>query len=147
MEQTLQENDRVLVNKLSYTFGDVSRGDVIVFAKPDNAPGTINDFIKRVIALPGETIAFDNGEVLVNGEALTEPYAPPGRTFINGQLMDCANTLPSATYCLVPPGTVFVMGDNREFSTDSRTFGPIDIDTIVGRAFIKMWPLGDLSFL
>lgn len=147
MEQTLRENDRVLVNKMSYRFGDVSRGDVIVFAKPANAPGTINDFIKRVIALPGETITFENGEVLVNGEVLAEAYAPPGRTFVNGQLMDCANTLPSVNYCLVPQDTVFVMGDNREFSTDSRTFGPVAIDSIVGRAFIKIWPLGDLSFL
>ncbi len=147
MEDTLHEDDRVLVNKLSYRFGDIGRGDVIVFSKPDNAPGSINDFIKRVIALPGETISFADGEVLIEGEPHSEPYVGSNRTFINGRLMDCANNPPSVDTCLVPEGTVFVMGDNREGSTDSRTFGPIDIDSIVGRAFIKLWPLGDVGFM
>ncbi len=147
MEDTLREDDRVLVNKLSYRFGDIQRGDVIVFSKPDRAPGEINDFIKRVIALPGETVAFSNGQVLIDGEPYNEPYVDLTRTFVNGRLMDCANEPASADYCLVPEGTVFVMGDNREGSTDSRTFGPIEIDAIVGRAFIKLWPLGDIGFL
>ncbi len=147
MEDTLHEDDRVLVNKLSYRFGDIERGDVIVFSKPDNAPGQINDFIKRVIALPGETISFANGQVLIEGEPYSEPYVGSNRTFINGRLMDCANDPPSTDHCLVPQGTVFVMGDNREGSTDSRTFGPIEIDSIVGRAFIKLWPLGDIGFM
>ncbi len=147
MEATLREDDRVLVNKLSYRFGDIQRGDVIVFSKPDGAPGEINDFIKRVIALPGETVAFSNGQVLIDGEPYNEPYVDLTRTFVNGRLMDCANEPASADYCLVPEGTVFVMGDNREGSTDSRTFGPIEIDSIVGRAFIKLWPLGDIGFL
>ncbi len=147
MRDTLHEDDRVLVNKLSYRFGDVGRGDVIVFSKPDNAPGQINDFIKRVIALPGETISFANGQVLIEGEPYSEPYVGSNRTFINGMLMDCADDPPSVDRCLVPEGTVFVMGDNREGSTDSRTFGPIDIDSIVGRASIKLWPLGDISLL
>lgn len=147
MADTLHEDDRVLVNKLSYRFGDVGRGDVIVFSKPANAPGQINDFIKRVIALPGDTISFSDGQVLINGEPYSESYVGDNRTFISGQLMDCANDPPSVDYCLVPEGTVFVMGDNREGSTDSRSFGPIDIDSIVGRAFIKLWPLGDVGFL
>ena len=138
---------RVLVNKLSYRFGDIQRGDVIVFSKPDGAPGEINDFIKRVIALPGETIAFSNGQVLIDGEPYNEPYVDFTRTFVNGRLMDCANEPASADQCLIPKGTVFVMGDNREGSTDSRTFGPVEIDSIVGRAFIKLWPLGDIGFL
>ena len=147
MEDTLHEDDRVLVNKLSYRFGDIERGDVIVFSKPDNAPGQINDFIKRVIALPGETISFSNGQVLIEGVPYSEPYVGSNRTFINGRLMDCANNPPAVDHCLVPEGTVFVMGDNREGSTDSRTFGPIDVDSIVGRAFFKLWPLGDFGFL
>lgn len=147
METTLQENDRVLVNKLSYRFGDVGRGDVIVFSKPDDAPGQINDFIKRVIALPGETISFSDGAVLIEGVPQFEPYVGSNRTFVNGVPMACADSPPAADRCLVPEGTVFVMGDNREASTDSRTFGPIAIDSIVGRAFIKLWPLGDFGFL
>ena len=147
MEATLHKDDRVLVNKLSYRFGDVGRGDVIVFTKPDNAPGEINDFIKRVIALPGDTISFSDGQVLIDGEPYSEPYVGSNRTFVNGRLMDCANDPPSVDHCLVPEGTVFVMGDNREGSTDSRTFGPIDVDSIVGRAFIKLWPLGAVGFL
>ncbi|MDE0067888.1 MAG: signal peptidase I [Acidimicrobiaceae bacterium] len=147
MEETLRNDDRVLVNKLSYRFGDVERGDVIVFAKPDDALGDIKDFIKRVIALEGETISFSNGRVLIDGEALDEPYVDRPSTFVNGRLMNCANEPAAADYCLVPQGTVFVMGDNREGSTDSRTFGPIEIDSIVGRAFIKVWPLGDIGFL
>ena len=147
MEDTLHQDDRVLVNKLSYRFGDIERGDVIVFSKPEDAPGEINDFIKRVIALPGETISFANGQVLIDGGSYAEPYVGNTRTFVNGRLMDCANDPPTAHYCLVSEGTVFVMGDNREGSTDSRTFGPVDIDSIVGRAFIKLWPLGDIGFL
>ncbi|MCQ3805710.1 MAG: signal peptidase I [Acidimicrobiaceae bacterium] len=147
MADTLHEDDRVMVNKLSYRFGEVGRGDVIVFSKPDNAPGVINDFIKRVIALPGETISFAAGQVLIDGELQTEPYVGSNLTFANGQLLNCANNPPAADRCLVPEGMVFVMGDNREGSTDSRVFGPIDIDSIVGRAFIKLWPLGDIGFL
>ena len=147
MEDTLHKDDRVLVNKLSYRFGDIQRGDVIVFAKPDDALGDINDFIKRVVALPGETISFSNGQVLIDGETFDEPYVDRPSTFVNGRLMDCANEPASVDYCLVPEGTVFVMGDNREGSTDSRTFGPVEIDSIVGRAFIKLWPLGDIGFL
>ena len=147
MEDTLHEDDRVLVNKLSYRFGDIQHGDVIVFAKPDDAPGDISDFIKRVIALPGETIAFSAGEILIDGQPYSEPYVDSARTFVNGRLMDCANEPSSPEYCLVPEGMVFVMGDNREGSTDSRTFGPIEIDSIVGRAFIKVWPPGDIGFL
>lgn len=147
MQHTLQEDDRVLVNKLSYRFGDIQRGDVIVFAKPDNTPGETKDFIKRVIALPGETIAFSDGQVLIDGNPYYEPYVDRSITSTSGQLMQCANEPHAVDYCLVPEGTVFVMGDNRESSTDSRTFGPIEIDSIVGRAFIKLWPLGDIGLL
>jgi len=147
MEETLHKDDRVLVNKLSYRFGDVERGDVIVFAKPGDVLGDINDFIKRVIALPGETISFSNGQVLIDGETFDEPYLDRPRTFVTRRLKGCANESASTYSCLVPQGRVFVMGDNREGSTDSRSFGPIEIDSIVGRAFIKLWPPGDIGFL
>ena len=147
MAPTLQGDDRVLVNKLSYRFGDVGYGDVIVFARPANAPGTINDFIKRVIALPGDTVSFAGGQVYVNGEPLDEPYVNGSPTYVNGRVMNCANETYRIDTCLVPSGMVFVMGDNRLASTDSRFFGPIEMDSIVGRAFIKIWPPGSVGLL
>lgn len=146
MEETLHEDDRVIVNKLSYTFGDVGRGDVIVFEKPPQAGGDINDLIKRVIALPGETITLVDGDVYVDGNRLDEPYVGDTPTLPIGIIPDCVNEA-AADRCTVPDDTVFVMGDNRDGSTDSRRFGPIEQDTIVGRAFLKVWPLSDIGFL
>ena len=147
MDPTLSENDRVLVNKLSYRVGDVQRGDIIVFAKPEGAPGDINEFIKRVIAVSGETITFSEGTVFIGDLALSESYVN-GAPTTTSQLIPGCDTAPlSSNTCLVPEGMVFVMGDNRQASFDSRRFGPIAEDTIVGRAFLKVWPLGDIGFL
>jgi signal peptidase I len=141
MEPTLHEGDRVLVNKLSYRLHDVHRGDIIVFERPPQAQSAnpdddIHDLIKRVIGLPGDTIeARADGSVYVNGRRLNEPYIPSGvRT----------TRLPPQE---VPEGHVFVMGDNRNDSSDSRDFGPIDEDLIVGRAFLRIYPLGDIGGL
>ncbi|MEM9518542.1 MAG: signal peptidase I [Actinomycetota bacterium] len=148
MTDTLHVNDRVLVNKLSYRIGDVDRGDIIVFEKPPDAPGNIEDFIKRVIALPGETISFADGDVFIDGQLLNEPYLDQ-QTFLTVGLVGaegCVDT--SATdRCTLEDDFYFVLGDNRANSTDSRAFGPIHEDTIVGRAFLKVWPLGDIGFL
>ena len=148
MAETLQVDDRVLVNKLSYRIGDVDRGDIIVFEKPENAPGNIEDFIKRVIALPGETITFVGGEVFIDEQLLTEPYVDGATNASLSAIQSegCTNT-PAPDRCTLADGYYFVMGDNRDNSTDSRAFGPIAEDTIVGRAFLKVWPLGDLGFL
>jgi len=136
MVPTLEKGDRVLVNKLSYKLHDVHRGDVVVFERPPNEPDNgIKDLIKRVIALPGETLEVRDCKVLINGNALIEPYVKQwSRT------------------CTSPPKTVganevFVMGDNRDDSQDSRFFGPISQDLIVGRAFVVVWPLTNLSWL
>ncbi len=147
MLETLQINDRVLVNKLSYRLHDVNRGDVVVFVKPPLASGEINDLIKRVVALPGETLTLVDGVVYIDGVKLDEPYtlgkpSVPERDIIPG----CDNA-PAPDRCTVPPGFVFVMGDNRTGSSDSRTFGPIEESSIVGRAFLKVWPISDISFL
>lgn len=148
MEPTLHEDDRVLVNKLSYRIGDIQRGDIIVFAKPEGAGGDIDDFIKRVIGLPGETVSFSGGSVFIDGLELEEGYVAGAPTNQPGSVINgCANTPAVADTCVVPEGTVFVLGDNRTSSQDSRFFGPIDDDTIVGRAFLKVWPLGDIGFL
>jgi signal peptidase I len=148
MEETLREGDRVLVNKLSYRFGDVGRGDVVVFEKPPGASGDINDLIKRVIALPGETVTLVDGDVFIDGNRLEEAdyLELESGTFPLNAIPNCDNE-PVNNRCTVPDDTVFVMGDNRGGSTDSRRFGPIEQDTIVGRAFLKVWPPGDIGFL
>ncbi|UDY36385.1 signal peptidase I [Dermatobacter hominis] len=132
MHPTLLEGDRVLVNKLSYDLHDVNRGDVIVFARPKGmnaGPNDPDDLIKRVIGLPGDTVQTKDGDVYVNGRQLEEPYLADG-TVSDG--LDDPVT--------IPDGHVWVMGDNRGDSQDSRVFGPIAEDTIVGRAFMVMWP-------
>jgi signal peptidase I len=136
MFPTLDEGDRVLVNKLSYDLHDVNRGDMVVFDRPEGSPESdIKDLIKRVVGLPGETIEARDGVVYIDGDRLEEPYLEDGvRT----------DNLPPTE---VPDGYVFVMGDNRAGSADSRVFGPIEEDTIVGRAFIRVWPLPDISLL
>lgn len=140
MTPTLRENDRVLVNKLSYRMHDVNRGDVVVFERPaSEADSAIRDLIKRVVALPGETVEARDGQVLIDGRRLEEPY-------LDLAAQGCPGTenLPPT---LVPDGHVFVMGDNRCDSSDSRVFGAIDQDLIVGRAFVRVWPLRHLGWL
>jgi signal peptidase I len=136
MYPTLDEGDRVLVNKLSYKLHDVHRGDLVVFERPPGQPASdIKDLIKRVIGLPGDEIEAKNGKVYIDGKRLDEPYLVDGMVTEN---------LPDQK---VPDGRVWVMGDNRTDSADSRVFGSIDEDTIVGRAFIRVWPIPDIGLL
>ena len=149
MLSTLHVDDRVLVNKLNYRLGDIERGDVIVFERPPGAGGQIDDFIKRVIALPGETVTLVNGRVFIDDVLLDEPYVQGAQTNPIAATITspgCTNT-PEPDRCTVAEGWYFVMGDNRNSSIDSRSFGPIDENTVAGRAFLKVWPLGDLGFL
>ena len=98
--------------------------------------------------MPGETITFVDGDVFIDGQLLNEPYLN-GATRPNSAAIvseGCTNT-PAADRCTLAEGWYFVLGDNRDNSTDSRSFGPIEEDAIVGRAFLKVWPLGDLGFL
>jgi len=138
MEPTLKVHDRVLVNKLSYDFHDVHRGDIVVFKAPPSAQsGGIQDLVKRVIGLPGETIdSTPDGHVEINGHVLSESYLPPGTALG-----------PPIPKQVIPAGHYFVMGDNRTDSSDSRFFGPIARSQIIGRAFILIWPLSDFRFL
>jgi signal peptidase I len=136
MVPTLEKGDRVLVNKLSYKLHDVHRGDVVVFERPPNEPDNgIKDLIKRVIALPGETIEVRDCKVLINGNALDEPY-----------VKEWSRTCTAAPK-VVGNNEVFVMGDNRDDSQDSRFFGPISQNLIVGRAFVIVWPLTNIGWL
>jgi signal peptidase I len=126
----------VLVNKLSYHLHDVHRGDVVVFERPPGVPDTgIKDLIKRVVGLPGDTLESRDGHVYLNGKRLEEGYLDAGVLTVN------------LTRQTIPAGHVFVMGDNRGNSEDSRVFGPIDEDLVVGRAFIRVWPLPEVHLL
>jgi signal peptidase I len=149
MVPTLKVGDRVLVNKLSYDLHDVNRGDIVVFKAPPAAQsGNIEDLVKRVIGLPGDTLeARDNdgqvcaGEttnmcrIYVNGHRLHEPYLPDGTSTDN---------LPATK---VPAGHIFMMGDNRQSSRDSRVFGTIKESAVIGRVFVRIWPPGSIDLL
>jgi signal peptidase I len=138
MEPALRPGDRVLVNKLSYHFHAIHRGDVVVFKRPPSEASdpSIKDLIKRVIGLPGETIEARNGKVFINGKQLDEPYLAPGS--------GATTSLPPT---VVPPNDYFVLGDNRINSKDSRFIGPIPRSLIVGRAFVRVWPLSKIGLL
>ena len=141
MEPTLQVGDRVLVNKVSYDLEDVDRGDIVVFERPDNwGAGDIDDLIKRVIAVPGETISVVDGVVNVDGVPLDEPWLPDGVT--TPAFFPESGCVPS---CVIPEGYIFVLGDHRTNSDASNHFGPLPFDLVVGRAFVRVWPLDDLG--
>ena len=149
MLDTLQINDRVIVNKLAYRAGDPHRGDIVVFEPEEVTPESVMDkvtrnllesigqqdaewdLIKRIVGLPGETIEIQNGSVLINGSPIPEEYLPLGVE------------LPNFGPVEVPANQYFVMGDNRDSSKDSRVFGPINRDRIVGQAFAVVWPPGN----
>lgn len=149
MVPTLKINDRVLVNKLSYRLHDVNRGDIIVFERPEGESNDqVKDLIKRVIALPGESLVINDNKIYINGQQLAEPYLPAGTINTPGPggatwTHKCTTDDP----CVVPEGTVWVMGDNRTNSKDSRYIGPIPEDKIVGRAFVTVWPFDRIGGL
>ena len=146
MEPTLQIGDRILVNKLAYKLHGIGRGDIVVFARPtaeDCGGVPVNDLVKRVIGLPGETVSASNGRVEINGKVLDEPYLPAG-TQTNPAPVDEPYSL-SQPYT-VPSGDYFVMGDNRPDSCDSRYWGPIPKSLIVGKVDVRIWPLKSFRF-
>jgi signal peptidase I len=143
MTPTLAVGDRVLVNKLSYRLHDVNRGDLVVFERPEGESSDVKDLIKRVVGLSGDELVIKDNSVWINGDRLEESYLPAGTVTKQGSRANCTDETP----CAIPEDSVWVMGDNREHSFDSRYFGPIDEDTIVGRAFLRIWPLNELGFM
>lgn len=159
MEPTLMPGDRVLVSKLAYRFGDVGRGDVVVFENPDPALlpdqsvlGSFfhwlgeglgfaqpeeEDFIKRVIGVPGDIVEIRDRTVHVNGQPLAEPYLAP----------DARAAMGDYGPVTVPEGRLFVLGDNRGNSADSRAIGFVPEDRVVGQAFVIIWPPSDAGGL
>ena len=128
MEPNLHDSEYVLIDKVSYRLHPPERGDVIVFERP----GEDRDYIKRVIGLPDDTVEVRGGQVWVNGVALDEPYLD----------QTIRNDMPAR---VVQPDQYFVMGDNRNNSSDSRAFGTITEEVIVGRAWLVYWPPTDWS--
>ena len=148
MEVTLFGDDRVLVNKLSYRFGSPSRGDVIVFDRITLNGDTVqhDDLIKRVIGLPGETLTIADCVVSIDGTVLDEPWLGDQElhsTLEPGVRCGAADVGPTT----MGENEVFLIGDNRPMSFDSRMFGPVDIDLIVGRAVVVIWPPSSMSTL
>src|SRR5215218_52806 len=133
MVPTLEVGDRVFVNKFIYRFSEPEHGDIVVF---ESVEGENEDLIKRIVGLPGDRVAVFDGVLFVNGERWEEPY-------VNKLFPDNSSYGPTT----VPEGEVFVMGDNRSNSRDSRFFGPISLDNIEGEAFIIFWPPSSVGIL
>ncbi len=134
MRPTLVENDKILVSKFAYRFHPLRRSDVIVFKAPPEAALDEKDFIKRLIALPGDVVEVRDGMVFINGQPLHEPYIAEPPVY----------DMPPVT---VEPGKVFVMGDNRNDSNDSHAWGQLDADRIRGKALVIFWPLSRIGVI
>lgn len=147
METTLYGNDRVLVNKLEYRFGTIERGDVVVFDRVTTNNGVVehDDLIKRVVALGGESIEIKKCVVYVDDAALAEPYLD-GESTSNQNLAERCRVVDMPRMD-VPEGSIFVLGDNRAESFDSRSFGVIPESLVLGKAFAVVWPPGRMGGL
>jgi signal peptidase I len=139
MEHTLEPDQYVLVDKLTPRLSDYKRGDIVVFNPPDAwSQGDGTPYIKRVIGIGGDTVDIHDGAVYINGERLAEAYTFEGQ--------ETAVTGDRSTW-IVAAGQYFVMGDHRNNSADSRVFGPIQHDDIVGRAWLRYWPFNTFGIL
>ena len=147
MEATMFQDNRVLVNKLSYRLHDIHRGDVVVFDRVtvDGEVVQHDDLIKRVIGLSGETISIKDCQVFIDGKLLPEPYL--NDYDLAQSSLDDRCRVPLMEEILIPENHLFVMGDNRPQSFDSRMFGSIEQNLVVGRAFVTIWPLAAARFL
>jgi signal peptidase I len=141
MEPTISVGDRIEVQKAFFTWHDVREGDIVVFSHPslDRCPGPADDLVKRVIALPGQTIYSSGNSIYVNGRLLAEPYLP------QDDPLGPAIASPQHPY-RVPSGEFYVLGDNRADSCDSRYWGPVKGSTIVGKVFLMWWHDGHPDF-
>ncbi|MBA4536205.1 signal peptidase I [Bacillus aquiflavi] len=137
MMPTLHDRDKMIVNKFSYTIGEPERFDIIVFHAPEN-----KDYIKRVIGLPGDRIEYKNDTLYVNGKAYEEPYLEEyKKQVIDGPLTEPFTLEEKIDRETVPEGHLFVMGDNRRFSKDSRHIGAIPMEKVIGKTRVVFWPI------
>ena len=143
MQNTIQDGQFVLVDRLTPRFDGYHRGDIVVFTPPVNAESPDQKpFIKRVIGVAGDTISVRDGRVLVNGVALVEPYVYRSEGIAQATKPDG-----DGDTWTIDAGQLFVMGDHRARSSDSRMFGPIDVSSVIGRAWLRYWPLDDFGVL
>ena len=144
MERTLEPGQYVLVDKLSPRWDPYSRGDVVVFSPPETWTSDPTPFIKRVIGLPGDRVEIrDDGLVYINGTGLQEPYTYKNSAGVNEPTVASSD---QASW-VIPAGQLFVMGDHRGKSADSRVFGPIAQTSVIGRAFVRYWPISTVGIL
>ena len=144
MMVTLLPEQYVLVDKLTPRWSPYSRGDIVVFDPPESwSPAGSVPFIKRIIGLPGDTVELRDGNVYVNGIQLDEPYVNT-----DGGVPQTTDASPGgASEWVIPDEQLFVMGDNRQNSADSRVFGPVDIQRVIGRAWLRYWPFDTFGVL
>lgn len=145
MFPTLHDRDQMIVNKLSYTIGEPERFDIVVFHAP-----TQKDFIKRIIALPGEHVAVEDNTLYINGEEVEEPFLNEQKENLQSyQTLTNDFTLEQlpGNYDIVPEGHVFVLGDNRSNSTDSRMIGVVPMEELVGEASFVYWPFDRIHLI
>ncbi|AYC29222.1 signal peptidase I [Paenisporosarcina cavernae] len=141
MMPTLEDGDRMIVNKIGYNIGEPNRFDIIVFHAPEK-----KDYIKRVIGLPGDHIEYKNDQLYINGEAIDEPYLDPYKSQISeGTLTEDFTLEEIIQMDKVPEGHIFVMGDNRRYSKDSRHIGVVSIDEVIGSTSVIFWPFDEIS--
>jgi signal peptidase I len=138
MYPNFHDKEFILTDKISYRKSEPQRGDVIIFHAP---PPFDSDFIKRVIGLPGESVMVKNNKVFINNKELPEPYIPEG--FPTSERSFLREGIPY----IVPPDFYMVMGDNRNFSSDSREWGPISKNSIVGKAWFRYWPYDEIGLI
>jgi signal peptidase I len=144
MERTLEPDQYVLVDKLTPRFDAYKRGDIVVFNPPSNwvqAQG--QPYIKRVIGIGGDTVELKDGHVLINGNKLLEE----GYVYQEGGDSQPTDALIGVGKWVVPTGELFLMGDHRSNSADSREFGPVDISAVIGRAWLRYWPINTFEIL
>jgi signal peptidase I len=144
MLRTLEPDQYVLVDKLTPRFDTYKRGDIVVFNPPADWVQADNNepYIKRVIGVGGDTVELKGGDVYVNGVQLSEPYV-----YQEDGHAQATERLGDATRWVIPTGELFLMGDHRGNSADSREFGPIELGAVIGRAWLRYWPLDTFSIL